>query len=70
MAELEEQGNLFEAAQAVDMQTILLMRIYDVLIADFSVRYPEEGTKLQNKHAEGGLVGSVLAFDPDKMLQS
>lgn len=70
MAELEEQESLFDPSQATDMQTILLMRIYDVLIADFCIRHPHEGTKLQNKHAEGGLVGSTLAFDPDKMVQS
>lgn len=69
MAELEEQDSLFDSNQATDMQTILLMRIYDVLITDFCVRYPAEGSKLQAKHAEGGLVGSTIAFDPDKMLQ-
>lgn len=69
MAELEEQESLFDPSQATDMQTILLMRIYDVLIADFCVRYPAEGSKLQAKHAEGGLVGAVLSFNPEKMLQ-
>jgi hypothetical protein len=51
------------------VQTITLLRIYDVLIADFMARYPKAGEKLMERHARGGFMAPPPAFNPDEVEQ-
>ena len=46
---------------------ITLMRIYDVLMAQYMADHPERGVKLYEIHAKGGLMGPPPAFDPEEV---
>jgi hypothetical protein len=45
---------------------ITLMRIYDVVMAQFLADYPESARRLLQIHASGGLMGPPPGFDPSQ----
>lgn len=49
------------------VQTITLLRIYDVMLADFVERHPKAGKKLLERHARGGFLAPPPAFNPDEV---
>lgn len=66
---MADDDRMFDEGQASDMSTILLMRIYDVLLCEFLLSHPEEGIKMHDLHAKGGLLGPMIALDPEEMIQ-
>lgn len=51
------------------VQTITLLRIYDVMLADFVEKHPKAGQRLMEKHAKGGFFAPPPAFNPDEVEQ-
>lgn len=71
MSEEEIKGEpepLFYESEARDIQLIVLMRIYDILMSDFILNNPEEGSKLYELHAAGGFLNPPPAYDASKIV--
>lgn len=51
-----------------DANTVVALRTLDVLYALLRATDPIAFKTLINKHAEGGLIGPAVGFDPEGML--
>ena len=56
----------FSPENAPAFTLITLMRIYDVLMAQFNASNPDAAAKLVELHAKGKLLGSFPWLDPDE----
>lgn len=65
----EEEDSLYSEQAARDVQTIMLMRIYDVLISQFMVEHAEEAEKLYYLHLNGGFLNPPPAYDPENFIK-
>lgn len=65
MANLEEERDALDPSNAAVVQTITLMRIYDVLMGILTSSDAEAAAKLADFHARGGLITPPPAYDPD-----
>jgi hypothetical protein len=49
------------------VQLIVLMRIYDVLMAIYNDTDKDAAGRLHDLHAAGGILGSLPYFDPERL---
>jgi hypothetical protein len=63
MADLDNTGDPFDAANAPGVSLIVLMRLYDVLMGLYSEQNPTKAQALMELHARGGILLPVPFFD-------
>lgn len=63
-----DDETIFGDSPAQDISIILLMRMYDIMMSQFMLEYPEEGEKLYNLHAEGGFLNPTIGYDQSKII--
>lgn len=62
-----ESDDPFAPGNVEVVTAITLLRIYDVMLADFMARHPQAGGRLMEKHARGGFMAPPPAFNPNEV---
>lgn len=65
---MEEQSSIFPPEAVTDVQTIVMLRIYDVVMSQLMLDHPKQGQQLLDLHNEGGLIlHPDVRFDEEKI---
>lgn len=64
---VEEAEDLFSPKNIGIVQTITLLRIYDILMAEFMDSNPAAASRMLERHKHGGTFTPPPAFDPEQM---
>lgn len=65
-AEIKEQEDSLSVEELLMSILITSMRLYDVNMALLNLKDEKVATRLHNKHAEGGIVGSMPTLKVDE----